>query len=47
MKTFPSQNNGLEKFMFPNLKKILKLQNKKKTNTTMIQRMQVYTQKMS
>ena len=26
---FLSQNNALEKFMFPNLKKVLKFQNKK------------------
>ena len=31
---FPSQNNGLEKFMFPNVKNVLKFQNKKNEYNT-------------
>ena len=34
---FPSQNNGLEKFMFHNVKKVLKFQNKKNKHKTATQ----------
>ena len=35
--SYPSQNNGLEKFMFPNVKKVVKFQNGKNKSNTVIQ----------
>ena len=34
---YPSQNNGLEKFMFPNVKKVVKFQNGKNKSNAGIQ----------
>ena len=35
--SYPSQNNGLEKFMFSNKKKVVKFQNGKNKSNTVIQ----------